>query len=269
MTATVTTGTPATPLTGGTVTFRDTYNSITQVLGTVQVQSAHGTKGNAVLQQPLGGIGTHSVVATFNAPKTFSSSSSVAEGATVTGFYPTTASLATSGGSAGNWSLTTTILGIGTTALSPTGTVSLLDTTNANLLVGTGGLSGGTVGHQTVGGGNSPIAVGNKPQSVVAGDFNGDGFIDLAVLNSSDKNISILTGDGTGKFTATSATYATGYGPVALVTADFNGDGKLDLAVANSRAMVQSVSCLETVTAHSIHAPAYTASVSYPVAPLN
>src|SRR6202012_2470234 len=30
----------------GTVTFRDTYNSIAQVLGTVQVQSANGTKGN-------------------------------------------------------------------------------------------------------------------------------------------------------------------------------------------------------------------------------
>jgi hypothetical protein len=50
----------------GTVTFRDTYNGITQILGTVQVQSAKGIKGNAVLQQELGGIGTHSIVATFN-----------------------------------------------------------------------------------------------------------------------------------------------------------------------------------------------------------
>src|SRR5215469_1142200 len=51
----------------GTVTFRDTYGSVTQVLGTVQVQSANGTKGNAVLVQQIGGIGTHSIVATFNA----------------------------------------------------------------------------------------------------------------------------------------------------------------------------------------------------------
>jgi hypothetical protein len=233
MTATVKAG--ATAVSGGTVTFRDKYNGITQVLGTVQVQSANGTKGNAVLQQPLGGIGTHSVVATFNAPKTFSSSfSSPAEGATVTGLYPTTASLANSGGSAGNWSLTTTIMGLGTTTLSPTGTVSLLDTSNANLLVGTGGLGAGTVGQQIVVGGNSPIAVGNKPQSVVAGDFNGDGFIDLAVLNATDKNISILTSNGAGKFTASSTKYATGNGPVALAVADFDGDGNLDLAVANS-----------------------------------
>ncbi len=235
MTATVKAG--GTALTGGTVTFRDTYNGVTEILGTVQVQSAHGIKGNAVLQQPLGGIGTHSVVATFNAPKTFSSSfSSPAAAATVTGFYPTTASLLSSGGSAGNWSLTTTILGIGTTTLSPTGTVSLLDTSNANLLVGTGGLGTGTVGHQTVVGGNSPIPVGRNPQSVVAGDFDGDGYIDLAVLNASDKSISILIGNGAGKFTASTTKYATGTGPVAIVTADFNGDGKLDLAVANSSA---------------------------------
>ena len=278
MTATVTTGTPAVPLTGGTVTFRDTYNTTVQVLGTVQVQSAHGTKGKAVLQQPLG-IGTHSVVATFNAPKTFSSSSSLAESAIVTGQYPTTASLATSGGSTGNWSLTTTILGMGTTHLFPTGTVSLLDTNNANLLVGTGGLAG-TVGTQTVGGINSPVAVGNKPQSVVAGDFNGDGFIDLAVLNASDKNISILTGDGTGKFTA-SATYATGAGPVALVVADFDGDGNLDLAVANygdpgnptGTPVIPptnpSVSILLGNGDGTFNPPpSHTASLSYPVTPL-
>ena len=270
MTATVTTGTPGVPLTSGTVTFRDTYNTTVQVLGTVQVQSTHGTKGNAVLQQPLG-IGTHSVVATFNAPKTFSSSSSLAESATVTGQYPTTASL-TSGGSSGNWSLTTTILGMGTTHLFPTGTVSLLDTTNANLLIGTGGLAG-TAGTQTVGGSNSPVAVGNKPQSVVAGDFNGDGFIDLAVLNNSDKTITILTGDGTGKFTATSRTYGTGSVPVALVTADFNGDGNLDLAVANSGDPAvpgdTSVSILLGNGDGTFNpSPLYTASLSYSVAPL-
>src|ERR1700679_1829981 len=59
MTATVKAGT--TSPTGGTVTFSDTYsdthNSITHVLGTVQVQSANGTAGNAVLLKQLGGIG--------------------------------------------------------------------------------------------------------------------------------------------------------------------------------------------------------------------
>ena len=135
MTAAVTTGT-STPLTAGTVTFRDTYGSVTQVLGTVQVQSANGTKGNAVLRTQLGGIGTHSIIATFNATKTFSTSASAAPPVTTTGVYPTVASLVQTGGTTGNFSLTTTIVGVGSYSLSPTGNVSLLDTNNSNLLLG-------------------------------------------------------------------------------------------------------------------------------------
>src|SRR5258705_1274320 len=134
MTATVNAG--VTPMTGGTVTFRDTYNSITQVLGSVQVQSANGTKGNAVLLRQLGAIGAHSIVATFNAPKTFLSSSSTAQSVTTTGLYPTVANFAQTGGSAGNWSLTTTIVGVGSPNLSPSGSVSLLDTSNSNWSLG-------------------------------------------------------------------------------------------------------------------------------------
>ncbi len=126
MTATVKAG--ATQMAGGTVTFLDTYNSITQVLGTVQVQSANGTKGNAVLHQQLGGIGTHSIVATFNAPKSFSTSSSTAHSVTVIGMYATVASLAFTG-LPGNYSLTATLMGAGSNSLSPTGNVSFLDTT--------------------------------------------------------------------------------------------------------------------------------------------
>ncbi len=95
LTATVKAG--GTLLTGGTVTFRDTYGSVTQVLGTVQVQSANGSKGHAILLQQLGGLGTHSIVATFNAPKTFSSSSSPAEPANLTGIYSTTSSISSTG----------------------------------------------------------------------------------------------------------------------------------------------------------------------------
>ncbi len=231
MTATVKAG--ATPMTGGIVTFRDTCNSFTQVLGTVQVQSANGTKGNAVLLRQLGEIGTHSIVATFNAPKTFLSSSSTAQSVTTTGLYPTIANLAQTGGSAGNWSLTTTIVGVGSPNLSPSGNVSLLDTSNSNWPLGTSPLGAGTFGQQTVTAAGSPIAVGNNPQGLAAGDFNNDGIIDLAVLNNTDKNVSILIGDGSGGFTASTTKYATGRGAVAIVAGDFDGDGKLDLAVAN------------------------------------
>jgi hypothetical protein len=235
MTATVKAGTTA--LSGGTVTFRDTYNSITQVLGAVQVQSAHGTAGKAVLHMELGGIGTHSIVATFNGfktPTTYLTSVSAPQSVTLTGLYPTVASLVQTGGTTGNYSLTTTIVGVGSLSLLPTGNVSILDTNNSNLLLGVAGLGGGTFGQQTVTAGGSPINVGSNPLGVVAGDFNNNGKIDIVVLNSGDNTTSILNGNGAGGFTASGTTRTTGNGPVAIVAGDFDGDGNLDFAVANS-----------------------------------
>ena len=91
---------------------------------------------------------------------------------------------------------------------------------------------------------------------MAAGDFDGDGNIDLAVLNSNDKTISILIGDGTGGFTV-SGTYGTGNGPVAIVVGDFNGDGKLDLAVANSTDQTCDRFASETATEPSVGVHSY------------
>jgi hypothetical protein len=66
----------------------------------------------------------------------------------------------------------------------------------------------------------------------LAGDFNGDGKLDLAVANGASNNVSILLGNGNGTFQAPLNT-AVGVQPIALAAADFNADGKLDLAVAN------------------------------------
>ena len=63
-------GTPA----GGSVTFTDTYNSgsgnVKEVLGTVQVQSANGTQGTAILATEIGGNGNHNFIATYNGTTT-------------------------------------------------------------------------------------------------------------------------------------------------------------------------------------------------------
>lgn len=78
------------------------------------------------------------------------------------------------------------------------------------------------------------IPVGNQPVAIVAGDFNNDGKLDLAVANFGDSTITLLLGNGDGTSTQVSGSpFSVGQGPYAITAADFNGDGKLDLAVAN------------------------------------
>src|SRR5439155_601463 len=72
---------------------------------------------------------------------------------------------------------------------------------------------------------------GGFPRSVAAGDFNGDGFLDLAVANENDNTVSILLGNGDGTF-RTHVDYATGDGPFSVATGDFDGVGGSDLTVA-------------------------------------
>src|SRR5262249_46574313 len=70
------------------------------------------------------------------------------------------------------------------------------------------------------------------PNSVAAGDLNGDGKSDLAVSNARSGTVSVLLGNGTGGF-STPTDFAVGTQPVSVVVSDFNGDGKKDLAIAN------------------------------------
>jgi hypothetical protein len=76
---------------------------------------------------------------------------------------------------------------------------------------------------------------GNHPASIAIGDFNRDGLQDLAIANrgvSDWGNVSILSGNGTGNFSAPSY-FGAGVSPYSVAVGDFNGDGKQDLAVAN------------------------------------
>ena len=75
-------------------------------------------------------------------------------------------------------------------------------------------------------------SVGENPNSGAAGDFNGDGKLDLAIANVLHKNVSVLLNNGNGTF-AGAVNYPVDFNPGATITADFNGDGKLDLATGN------------------------------------
>lgn len=46
----------------------------------------------------------------------------------------------------------------------------------------------------------SPVAVGSLPRFAAAGDFNGDGLQDLAVVNQGSNNVTVLLGNGAGGF---------------------------------------------------------------------
>ncbi len=79
------------------------------------------------------------------------------------------------------------------------------------------------------------------PQDLVAGDFNGDGNLDLAEANDTVGTVGILLGKGDGTFAAPAFPLSTGSNsstgspnnPSKIAVADFNGDGRLDLVTTN------------------------------------
>jgi hypothetical protein len=148
----------------------------------------------------------------------------------------------------------------GSTALATTFVSNKqLTATVTAALIATGGTGWITVTSPVPGGGTSnvlylPVAnsvsainmvslsstVGTGPLGVGEGDFNGDGLLDLAAVNDSGGNVTILLGNGDGTF-VTHGTYAVGSRPLDVAVADVNGDGHLDLIVGHDTVFGPSV----------------------------
>jgi len=103
------------------------------------------------------------------------------------------------------------------------------------------------------------LSTDTTPISLVAGDFNGDGVLDLAVANRDSANVTVRLGRGDGAF-EDAPRYASGPRPVALAASDLNGDGALDLIAANRGADTVSVYLNQGHSEGTVRADA-----SYPV----
>src|SRR5688500_5084315 len=75
--------------------------------------------------------------------------------------------------------------------------------------------------------------VGGQSQDVTAGDFNGDGRIDVvSTINTPQISLSLLLGNGDGTFNAPiNFPNTTGFDSPDVVATDLNNDGKLDIVI--------------------------------------
>jgi hypothetical protein len=103
--------------------------------------------------------------------------------------------------------LTATLTGTGG-AISPTGSVSFLDENNAGYALSTVALGSSVVGFSFVNSANLGNAIGQG--GILSADFNGDGILDLAVVDLPSNAVTILLGKGDGTFTQLPANAPTG-----------------------------------------------------------
>ena len=225
LTATVVAGT--TPVTTGQIAFCDAlaaHCEDTHRLAVAQLTPS----GAAVFKfRPSGG--SHSYKAVFLGTQTYAGSSSSTSSLNVTGPFPSVTQIqAPYQGSA--WNLTALVSGAlpTTSPLTPSGTVSFVDTSNSNTVLGTVDLAESSSSTSLAYAGALPLTTTNSAV-VVPADFNGDGIPDVVVAGTNQLGVALGNGDGTFR-------QGPGYGPAQLypgtiLVGDFNQDGIPDLAM--------------------------------------
>ncbi len=230
LTATVKAGATAVQL--GQVNFCDAaaaHCTGIHLLGTAQLAGA-GTAALKFVPAP----GSHSYKAEFAGTTTDAASASSASALTVE--IPTTTAIAQSG-STGNYTLKATVVASGA-MLAPTGTVSFLDTSANDKVLGTATLSSAKTA-QSWSNAASPTTK-PAPQSIAVADFNGDGITDIAIgtagtsATSSVGYINLLLGNGNGTFQTAKAFAALADNQAIIATPFTNGGPQDILTVSNS-----------------------------------
>ncbi|WP_276356640.1 FG-GAP-like repeat-containing protein [Cohnella caldifontis] len=99
---------------------------------------------------------------------------------------------------------------------------------NVSVLLGnvTSGTADGTFGSQTV------VSAGSFPHGIAVGDFDHDGYDDLAVANTGDAMVLLNDYANTGSFQAP-VSYSNGAPAASVAIAEFNGDTIPDLALVS------------------------------------
>ena len=163
LTATVIQNNPTAPIpvTVGQVVFCSVSAAVCNAqfnLGSAQLNAS----GAASLPIYPGAVGVHSYEAVFIGTPTVAAAASPTQSVTVTGTYPTTTTL-TFIGNPGSYSLTSTVVGAGVSTLTPGGSVSIIDQSNANAVLGTAPLGAGTPAQTLVAANGSPLTTGTRP----------------------------------------------------------------------------------------------------------
>ena len=82
-------------------------------------------------------------------------------------------------------------------------------------------------------GAQQTFGAGSVPRSATIADVNRDGKPDLLLVNRDSGTVSVLAGNGDGRFAAQRTFSTVAKKPYSLAVADVNGDGKPDLLVAS------------------------------------
>lgn len=227
LTASVTAG--GSVVSGGTLYFCDataTSCADAAILATAQVTTA----GTATAKMRLG-PGSYSIKAVYRGINAYTGSSSSSQSLTVTSALSSSLAISAQNGADG-YTLVGTLSSGGKAV--PAGSVSFLDTSAANATLGSSSLTTASV----AGGFQSEVGYTTDAQSsasvhvLAVGDWNNDGYPDVAVANSGTNTVSVFLGKADRSFQA-QVEYTVGSSPYGIAAGDVNNDGNLDLVVTS------------------------------------